>query len=156
MIEIFNDSFKNKNHKKMIVAITIIVSGFIFYILSGILFFKLSYLFKKEIFIILFSLISFVFLSIIYISFKWYSYQKSILKISNSFHSHEILEGVICKKDIYNITLKGLLYEQYIIKEKSDRIIYVLYGIDINHIVDKKVKVSVKNNILYAYEVIYE
>lgn len=156
MIEIFNKSFKNKNNKKMIVAITIIVVISIIYLLSAFLLCKNYQLFKKSIFIIIFSCFSFILGSLLHIFIKWYKYERNIKKLIENYHSEEIIYGVVCNADTYKITIKELLYNQYVVKDKADRIIYVLYGIDISNIINKKAKLLIKNNILYAYEVDYE
>lgn len=156
MINIFDNNLFLKLHKKKIVAITIIVSMLIIYFLSIILLCLFHKHFSKSFFINIFSLTSFIFLSGIFILFKWFIYLKSIINVINSNKKGELLKGVIVNVDTYKITISGLLYTQYLLKGETERIIYVLYGIDISNIIDKKVKVLIKDNILYEYEAGYE
>ncbi len=156
MINIFDNNLFLKLHKKKIVAITIIVSMLIIYFFSIIFLCLFHKHFSKSFFITIFSLISFIFLSSIYILFKWFIYLKNIINVINSNKKGELLKGVIVNFDTYKITIAGLLYTQYLLKGETERVIYVLYGIDISNIIDKEVKVLIKDNILYEYEASYE
>ena len=47
------------------------------------------------------------------------------------------------------ITINGLVYKQYELLGETNQIIYILDGIDIDNILNKKIKAHVLNNIMY-------
>lgn len=156
MIYLFNNPLFLKIHEKKIVAITIIVSLFFIYLFSISLLCLLHKSFSKIFFITVFSIISFIHLSSIYILFKWFKYLKNIINIIDSNKEGEFLKGVLLPIDTYQITISGLLYTQYLLKNESERLIYVLNGIDVSNIINKNVNILIKDSILYGYEVTYE
>ena len=157
MIELFNTEFKDKINKKykgyiynLIISISIYITIFIFMIIF-------HNQIKKELFVTLLTIITTILLLLLYISIKSIQYYKELLKLINNKFNYEFDNGILNPLDTYNITIKGLTYKQYKLKgEDNQKTIYVLNGINIDILLNKKIKVYLLNNILYAYEVLNE
>lgn len=156
MTNVFSNELKGKLIKKTIIANIIALGINFIYFCAVILLLIYNNHLTRLLFTILFGLITFIYLLVVYFLSKAIKYFKSIRLIIYSEKIGESVNGIIQKVDTYPITFDGLLYNQYLLKSEIDRVFYVLNGIDINNLIDKKVKLVLKNNILYAYEVVYE
>lgn len=156
MNDVFSKELKNKLKIKTIVTNIIILATIFIYFFAVILLFIFKIHLTKTFFIIIFSIINFICFSAFYVTSKAISYFRNLKSVVESEKTSEYIEGVINVTDTYQITIDGLLYTQYAIKsanETKERIFYCLDGIDITNLVDKKVIIGLKNNIIYTYEV---
>mgnify|MGYP003291559620 CR=1 FL=1 len=152
-MNIFNDQFKYLIKRKSLLFKILLIYTVIIYLIDLVLFIVIHDTIEKNTFIIINIILSFLNFTFIFIEIKSILYHNKLSKLINNPLNFEYLEGIIRKKDTYDITIQGLTFEQYELIEETNKIIYVLKGINIDNILNNEIKVGVINNILYYYEV---
>ena len=153
MTNIFNETLKIKikknfiTFKKLSIAISILFVIFLFTLIL------LHNKMNKTLFITLSTILFSDYIISIYYSLKTTFYYNRLNKIINSTMQSDKVTGYVTELDSYPITVNGLLYKQYEIKHEITQIIYVLNGIDVSILNNKKATLYTINNILYSYEV---
>ena len=152
-MNIFNDQFKYLIKRKYLLFKMLLIYTVIIYLIDLFLFIAIHDTIEKNTFIIINIILSFLNFTFIFIEVKSIIYHNRVSKLINNPLNFEYLEGIIRKIDTYDITIQGLTFEQYKLIEETNKIIYVLKGINIDNILNNEIKVGVINNILYYYEV---
>lgn len=156
MNNLFNQNLKESTQNKYSFYKLLTIISFV---ISFILVITLLFLhdsFKKITFILILTIILTFLIIVLQILIKTTLYYNKLNKLINSNLLCDVSIGIINKIDIYNITINGLVYKQYELLGETNQIIYILDGIDIDNILNKKIKAHVLNNIMYAYEVLNE
>ena len=152
-MNIFNDQFKYLIKRKSLLFKMSLIYTVIIYLIDLFLFIFIHDTIEKNTFIIINIILSFLSFTFIFIEVKSIIYHNRVSKLINNPLNFEYHEGIIRKIDTYDITIQGLTFEQYELIEETNKIIYVLKGINIDNILNNEIKVGVINNILYYYEV---
>ena len=152
-MNIFNDQFKYLIKRKSLLFKMLLIFTVTVYLIDLVLFIFIHDTIEKNTFIIINIVLSFLNFTFIFIEVKSIIYHNRVSKLINNPLNFEYLEGIIRKIDTYDITIQGLTFEQYELIEETNKIIYVLKGINIDNILNNEIKVGVINNILYYYEV---
>lgn len=156
MTYLYNQEFKkniNASIKKD--QILIICFSTIFLILISLLF-----VFHKKIslviFVIMGTIISTLLLSAIFIIIKRLKHLLSVNKLILIEDHFVVSKGYLTKLDSYPITINHLLYDQYLLLSDENCIVYSLYGINIDELINQKVTLYMSQNIIIGFEVNYE